>query len=113
MGLHNLFDDGQSGACTWILLSCVQASKNFENPPNMLGRNADAVIVHGKAIVARLLCRAKRNLRPLASSHEFEGVTQEITKDLGQAHFWIAHYGQGLRDMNAGPRIGDFDLQVM
>src|SRR5262249_52808466 len=83
------------------------------NPPKMLGGNANAVIVHCKAIVARLLCTSNRNLRRLASSNKFEGITQEIAKNLGQAYFWIEHCRQELRHMNGGPRIDNFELQVM
>src|SRR5438874_4463505 len=113
MGLDDLLHDGQSGACAWVLLARMQALENFKDPPKMLGRNANAVIAHRKAIVPCLLCPPNGDLRCPPIRSKFQGITQQVAKNLGQAHFWIDYRGQRRRHMDMRLAIEDFELQVV
>src|SRR5512132_1609815 len=86
MALHNFLADGQTDAGSGIFVPRVEPLKNDEDPIGILWIDPDAMITHGKYPFACRALRGDMNARRLFAT-EFDGVAQQILKQLHQLSF--------------------------
>jgi len=92
MTLDNLFRDGQADTRSWVFLLMMEPLKDLKNLCQVLGSNANAVVLHGKAgLTLVFLGRDVDARRRLAV--ELERVVDKVIKYLGQLG-WVARDGR-------------------
>ena len=83
MTLHNFSRNAQAHPGAGVGVARVQPFEHVKNALVVLGGNANAVILHAKAIGARLVVAAQAQPRR-AGAIEFQSVFEQVAKHLRQ-----------------------------
>ncbi len=106
MKFHNFFHDGQARPGTRISVTRVQPLKDIKNALHVLGRNTNAVILHGEAIdTGRLIAAHAHHWRVRCT--KFQGIAHQVAEDLGEPSLRVKDRGQFVGHVYRGPGFGD------
>src|SRR5579875_825761 len=111
VSLHNPLADGESNAGSGILVSTVQTFEQSKDVLLVLGREADAVVLHRHDPGSGLARGADMNPRGAVPMTVFYGVADEILKKLAQVRGVQAQRRKRIVS-HPGPALGDGSAQI-